>query len=127
MCAVCEKIEQASQVTIRNNQLFQIEEKDGKTIPAYEYLHPLDELCGRQKREIQGIQQTSPEVLEKFVVTYSYQAVKISQFTSTVEECLNGAFDRRIECDYEEQHLRTPELEEVKKKHEEWLSFLQAL
>jgi len=87
-------------------------------VPAYEYLHHLDELHDQQKKEIQEIQQTSCEVLEQFVVTYSYKVVKISQFTSIVEECLNGAFDRRIECDYEERHLRTPKLEEVKKKHE---------
>jgi len=85
MCAVCEKLKQASQVAIKNNQLFQIEEKDGKLIPTYEYLHHLDESCDQQKREMKEVHQTSFDVLKKFFVTYSYQVVQISQFTSTVE------------------------------------------
>jgi len=44
-----------------------------------------------------------------------------------VEEFLNGAFDRRIECGYEEWNLHTQELEEVNKKQEEWFSFLQTM
>jgi len=72
-------------------------------------------------------QKTSFEALENFFVTYAYQVVQISQFTSTVEEYLDGAFDRRIECDYEEAHFRTKEIEKFNKKHKEWLSFIQAL
>jgi len=72
------------------------------------------------------VQQTTFEAREQFVVNYAYQVVQISQFTSTMDECLSGAFDRRIECHYEEAHFRTKEIE-VKKKHEEWLSFIQTL
>ena len=73
------------------------------------------------------VQQTTFEALEQFVVTYAYQVVQISQFTSTVDECLSGAFDKRIECGYEEAHFHTKEIEEVKQKHEEWLSFIQTI
>jgi len=89
MCTVCEKLEKASQAAIQNNQLFQIEEKDGKPTPAYDYIHHLDELYETQKREILKVQQTSFEALEQFFVTYAYQVVQISQFTSTMEECLD--------------------------------------
>jgi len=76
MCTICEKLEEASQVAIRNNHLFQIEIRDGKAIPTYEYMQQLDDFHDRQKNEIQEVQQPSCDVLEQYVVTFSYQAVQ---------------------------------------------------
>jgi len=43
-----------------------------------------------------------------------------------MEEFLVGDFDKWIDYDYDEQNLNTLELDEIKKKHEEWLFFLKA-
>lgn len=100
--------------------------RNGEPIPAYEYLQQLEEMHDHQKSEIQEVEQPSCDFLEQYVVTSSCQGVNISQFTSTMEECLSGAFDNRIDYDYDEQNLRNMELDEIKKKHEEWLTFLQS-
>jgi len=125
MCTVFDKLKQESQGSIRNNHLLKIEMKNGEPVLTYEYLQQLEEVYDFQKNEIQEVQQPSFDVLEQYVVTSSYHVVQISQFTSTMDECLSRAFDKQINYDYDERNLSTMQLDEIKQKHEEWLSYLQ--
>jgi len=55
----------------------------------------------------------------------SYQAMQLSRFISTMNESMNGAFKKRVDCDCVEINLCMVQLDEIKPQHEEWLVYLQ--
>jgi len=42
-----------------------------------------------------------------------------------MNECMAEHFEKKVDCDCNEKNLRTIQLDKIKLRHEEWLTFLQ--
>jgi len=95
-------------------------------VPAYEYLHSMEEKHDQLKEEIYNIQDPSLEVIHKYVVDVAYVAIQLSLFVSTMIESTTGAFEAKIDYECDENNIHTMQLEEVIWKHQKWISHFQA-
>jgi len=119
MCDSCGKIQKVYQVALRKHQHSPITIKEDEPILMHEYLHAMDELHDKLKEEIHSIQDPSAEAINKYVVDIAYVVVQLSMFISTMIESVLGAFVAKIDCECEENNIRTMQLEEVMHKQHE--------
>jgi len=92
MCKSCEKLEAASQVVIKANNLLHIEVKNGKPTATCEYLKHVDDRYNERRNEVQAMEHLSLYFLNEFIVTPSRLAFQLRHFVLTMKEVMLGAF-----------------------------------